>query len=86
LTLDALPWAEVVEIADDTGKKWPLPATRFTPFSLTLPAGQYSVTLRNPEAGPAVTRKAMVKAAGSESLLVELHRVDPEDYLRKAGF
>jgi serine/threonine protein kinase len=86
LTLDALPWAEVVEIADATGKKWPLPATRFTPFSLTLPAGQYSVTLRNPEAGPAVTRKAMVKAAGSESLLVELHRVDPEDYLRKAGF
>ena len=86
LALDALPWAEVLEVTDVAGKKWPLPASRFTPVSLTLPAGEYSVTLRNPSAGGAVTRKARVKATQSESLLVELRRVDAEDYLRRAGF
>ncbi len=85
LTLDALPWAEVVEVADAAGKKWPLPATRFTPLSLTLPAGEYSVTLKDP-AGPATTRKARVRAAASEALLVEFRRVDAEEYLRRAGF
>ncbi len=86
LTLDALPWAEVVEIVDPSGKQWPLPANRFTPLFLTLPVGEYSVTLKNPGAGPAVTRKALVKAAATESLLVELRRVNAEDYLRRVGF
>jgi len=86
LTLDALPWAEVVEVADQSGKRWPLPATASTPLSLTLPVGEYSVTLKNPHTGPAVTRKATVRAAASEPVLVVLRRVDAEDYLRKAGF
>jgi tetratricopeptide (TPR) repeat protein len=86
LALDALPWAEVVEVTDATGKKWPLPASHFTPMSLSLPAGEYSVTLRNPRAGGTVTRKTRVRAAQSEPLLVELRRVDAEDYLRRAGF
>jgi tRNA A-37 threonylcarbamoyl transferase component Bud32/tetratricopeptide (TPR) repeat protein len=86
LALDALPWAEIVEVSDATGKKWPLPATRFTPLALTLPAGEYSVTLRNPAAGGTVTRKARVRATASETLLVELRKVDAEDYFRRAGF
>jgi tRNA A-37 threonylcarbamoyl transferase component Bud32/tetratricopeptide (TPR) repeat protein len=86
LTLDALPWAEVVDLTDEAGKKVPLPTARFTPVSLTLPAGEYSVTLKNPSAGAPVTRKARVDAGRSETLLVELRRVDAEEYLRKAGF
>jgi tRNA A-37 threonylcarbamoyl transferase component Bud32/tetratricopeptide (TPR) repeat protein len=86
LTVDALPWAEVVEIADASGKKWPLPQARFTPLSLTLPAGEYKVTLRDPNTGPARTQMARVRAAASEPLLVELRRVDALEYLRKAGF
>jgi serine/threonine protein kinase len=86
LTVDALPWAEVVEITDGSGKRVPLPSARFTPLSLTLPAGEYSVTLKNPDAGASVTRKARVNATASETLLVELRRVDAEEYLRKAGF
>jgi tetratricopeptide (TPR) repeat protein len=85
LTLDALPWAEVVEVVDESGKRWPVPATRFTPLLMTLPVGEYKVTLKNPEAGP-VTRKAIVKTATTESLLVELRRVNAEEYLRKVGF
>jgi tRNA A-37 threonylcarbamoyl transferase component Bud32/tetratricopeptide (TPR) repeat protein len=86
LALDALPWAEVMEVKDAAGKAWPLPASHFTPFSLTLPAGEYSITVRNPQAGGTVTRKARVRATASESLLVELRRVDAEDYFRRAGF
>jgi tRNA A-37 threonylcarbamoyl transferase component Bud32/tetratricopeptide (TPR) repeat protein len=82
LTLDALPWAEVIEIADASGKKMPLPATRFTPLSLTLPVGEYSVTLKNPS-GPAVTRKARVPM--SEPLLVPFRPVDALEYLRQVG-
>jgi eukaryotic-like serine/threonine-protein kinase len=82
LTVDALPWAEVIEIADASGKKMPLGAARFTPLSLTLPAGEYSVTLKNPS-GPSVTRKARVPM--SEPLLVPFHPVDAEEYLRKVG-
>jgi eukaryotic-like serine/threonine-protein kinase len=86
LTVDALPWAEVVDITDGSGKSVPLPSARFTPLSLTLPAGEYSLTLKNPDAGASVTRKARVVATASETLLVELRRVDAEEYLRKAGF
>ncbi|HEY6555406.1 MAG TPA: protein kinase [Vicinamibacteria bacterium] len=86
LTVDALPWAEVIEVTDSSGKRWPLPATPFTPLRLTLPVGEYSVTLKNPHTGPAVTRKAAVATAASEPVLVVLRRVDAEEYLRKAGF
>jgi hypothetical protein len=86
MTVDALPWAEVIEVADPSGKRWPLPATKFTPLSLTLPVGEYSVTLKNPHTGPAVTRKVLVTTAASEPVLVVLRRVDAEEYLRKAGF
>jgi len=86
LTVDALPWAEVVEVVDESGKRWPLPANRFTPLFLSLPAGEYAVTLKNPQAGAAVTRKARVKVATTEPLLVELRRVNAEDYLRRVGF
>jgi tRNA A-37 threonylcarbamoyl transferase component Bud32/tetratricopeptide (TPR) repeat protein len=85
LTVDALPWAEVVDIVDGAGKRWPLPAARFTPLFLSLPVGEYSVTLKNPRAGAAVTRKVRVKSAATEALLVELRPVDAQEYLRRVG-
>ncbi len=71
---------------DASGKRVSLPPTRFTPLFLTLPIGEYTVTLKNPQAGPAVTRKARVRAAATEPLLVELQHVDADEYLRRVGF
>lgn len=45
LELDALPWAEVVEIRDAAGDPVPLDSPTYTPVRLDLPPGTYTVSL-----------------------------------------
>jgi hypothetical protein len=54
-------------------------------MALLLPAGEYTVTFKNPDKGAPITRKAKVVAAHNESVLAEFRRVDAADYLKKAG-
>jgi hypothetical protein len=74
-----------VDVADANGKKVALPGSRYTPLALSLPAGEYTVTFKNPDKSAPITRKAKVSAARSESVLAEFQRVDAADYLKRAG-
>jgi hypothetical protein len=84
LIVDALPWGEVLEIADAKGVAQALPENRFTPLALSLAPGEYTLRVRPPKGEPrSVT--VTVRASGAETKLVEFGRVDAAAYLRKSG-
>jgi eukaryotic-like serine/threonine-protein kinase len=84
LILDALPWGEVVEVLDVQGQPQPLPVNRFTPLALSLPAGEYRVSLR-PATGPPRTLSVRVRPLAAEARLERFAPVDAAAYLRKSG-
>ncbi len=84
LTIDALPWAEVVSVVDASGNKIDIGARAVTPLVLQVAPGQYELTLRN-----GVTRTVRVQvdaAAAATSPLVEFGKVDAADYFRRLGW
>lgn len=85
LILDARPWAEVSSVVDAHGRNWITSQGRFTPMMLALPAGRYSVTFRNPQAG---SREMTVEvlAGQTRQTTAELSEVDPADYFAKSGW
>ncbi len=46
--IDAVPWANVVSVKNESGKEQPLPSPASTPLVLTLPAGTYQIALTGP--------------------------------------
>jgi hypothetical protein len=84
LIVDALPWGEVLEVADAKGVAQALPENRFTPVALSLPPGEYRLRVRPPKGEPR-SLTVTVRASGAETELVEFGRVDAAAYLRKSG-
>jgi len=85
LVLDAAPWAEVLEITNGQGETMPLPGDRFTPLHLSLPEGEYRVSLRRPEATDPVTLDTVVTAGETEQRLERFDTLDAEAFLEKYG-
>ena len=84
LVLDALPWAEVLKIVDTAGTAQALSPNATTPLFLTLPPGDYDITLKN---GTSRTIKAHVDAAGiSQPPPVNFGQIDAADYFRRLGW
>jgi tetratricopeptide (TPR) repeat protein len=84
LALDALPWAEVAEVVDASGKRVDVGAARYTPMVLTLPPGQYTVQLVNGQ-----TRRAVhvaVRSGSVETKREDFGQVKADDYFKRAGF
>lgn len=48
VSLNVQPWAQIESIKDEKGRDVPIPIT-VTPCRLLLPAGNYTVTLKNPQ-------------------------------------
>ncbi|MEE8278455.1 MAG: protein kinase, partial [Thermoanaerobaculia bacterium] len=86
LTIDALPWAEVTEVVDAEGKRHPLHGEPFTPLVLSLPPGEYRISLTHPNFGEPQTLSVALEPGETETRLVEFQRVDVEDYFMKAGW
>ena len=83
LVIDAAPWAEIVEVVGATGRM--APSANYTPVALTLPEGEYKITLRNPnDATPRVVT-VKVTAATPARAFAEFKPVDVDDYFRRAG-
>jgi serine/threonine-protein kinase len=83
LVVDAAPWAEIVEIAGANG---PLPLTnRHTPLALSVPVGEYKITLRNPNDNASRVVTVQVKAGDAARAFAEFKPVDVDDYFRRAG-
>jgi hypothetical protein len=81
--IDATPWAEIVSVVNAAGQAQSIPAGAFTPLVLTLPAGNYQITLRN---GKTQTVPATVDATGVTTIgPVDFGKVDAADYFRRQG-
>jgi serine/threonine-protein kinase len=85
LIVDALPWGEVVELRDAKGAARDLPENRFTPLALSLPPGEYKLSVRPPKGEPrSVT--VTVRASGAETQVVDFGHVEAAAaYLRQSG-
>ncbi len=86
LTLDALPWAEVTEVVDASGTRHPLDDEPFTPLVLSLPAGEYTISLANPDFGEPRSLSVVLEPGQSEARLVEFQKVDIDSYFERAGW
>lgn len=85
LALDAAPWAEITDIVDAaTNRVIPVGVAKFTPLTLRLPPGEYSITFVNPAFQDPVVKKVRLHPLGS-SVFAEFRRVDAGEYLRAAG-
>jgi serine/threonine protein kinase len=84
--VDALPWGEVTEIVDALGKTHPVGEERFTPVVVALPAGEYTITVRDPAQTASTRLKVTVPASGSVTTKAEFRPVSADDYFSRAGF
>jgi hypothetical protein len=84
--VDAIPWGEVVEVLDASGRRQKLGDARYTPLSIALPPGTYTVQVRNPGAPEPATKAVTVRSQALEAVSVVFRRVNAQDYLQKTGF
>lgn len=83
LIINATPWGEVKSIKDKDGVEKLLTRPTYTPFLISLPAGNYTVELTNPNSGKSISRPVTVMKSGNPAeLKVELDPVDAEEYLK----
>ncbi len=86
LVIDAQPWAEIVEVAEATGRERVNGAGRYTPLTLTLAPGRYQVTLRHPEHDdPYVCRVAVVSGEAADCR-ADFVRRDARSFFAEAGW
>jgi hypothetical protein len=86
LAINALPWAEVVEVVDQDGDAQELPPDRNTPMFLGLPAGTYRVTLRPPDGAPPMKVEAEITGEETTRLLQRFEVMDVDEFLDRYGF
>lgn len=85
LIADALPWGEVVQIRGADGQPVNLPANRSTPLRLTLPAGDYTVTLRHPNAAGTAEERVTVSDRAIARTSPRFNVVDIDSLLDAGG-
>lgn len=81
LVVDARPWASVVRVLDAAGASVAVPADAVTPLRLILPAGQYSIALRD-QAGVTQTLQAQVRAARRVEVTAQFGSMSAAEYLK----
>ena len=86
LVIEAIPWGEVVRVADGAGTEVALPADRTTPVVLSLAPGAYEVEITRPDAAEPGSCRAEVPPSGAAHCRVELFPVTAVEYFRQAGW
>ncbi|GMV30938.1 MAG: hypothetical protein AMXMBFR59_30630 [Rhodanobacteraceae bacterium] len=86
LVLNAQPWAQVESVVDGNRRAVNLPGEASTPFALKLPAGNYVITFRHPQASKPVTVIAKVEAQRRAVANAAFPTISAEDYFSRAGW
>lgn len=81
LVINALPWAEIVEIRNSEGEEIALDGVNYTPLTLSLPAGSYQVVLRHGDLGERSVN-ATVAEGETAAELVPFAEISEDDLLR----
>ena len=85
IIVDAVPWGEVTEIVRDDGSAVSLPEESFTPLSLQIPAGTYTLTVRQPETNDTATQTLEITAGETATAWMELQPRDVDQLLERLG-
>lgn len=85
VVIDAAPWGTVTSIESASGAAQPLPADAATPVMLTLPPGDYRVTLAgpSPETPPQQVTFRVDAGAQAAAPLVRFQVLTPEEYFEE---
>ena len=86
LVIEAIPWGEVLRVADGAGGEVALPAERTTPLVLSLAPGAYEVEVTRPDLPGPRSCRAEVLPSGAAHCRVELFPVTTVEYFRQAGW
>lgn len=84
VVLKGLPWAEVMEVVDASGRNHVVARPLYTPAVLALPPGPYRVRFSNPLSGRELTVQTEVKPLQSVVCNARLDDIDAATYLRQA--
>jgi hypothetical protein len=85
LVINAVPWGRVREVVDSSGRQVATRAGAFTPVSLMLPPGRYTVSVVNPDSAREARFDAEVVAGQVVRRQVELGTLSEDDLLRGLG-
>ncbi|MGV8039020.1 MAG: hypothetical protein AB2L07_02725 [Thermoanaerobaculaceae bacterium] len=86
LVVSATPWGEVVSVRREDGKEVVVPAGQATPLRLALPAGRYTVTVRDPATRATTQRTAVVAASQTARVVIEVRAVSADELLTRFGW
>jgi serine/threonine-protein kinase PpkA len=86
LVFNAQPWGRVESVLDANRKPVELPSDATTPFKLTLPAGNYTVTFSHPQTRQPVRVLAKVEAKQRAVVTTAFPTINAEDYFSRAGW
>jgi tetratricopeptide (TPR) repeat protein len=86
LVVNALPWADVVSITDQSNKPVAISQSRSTPFRMMLRAGTYRVTLRNPGVREPRVLVANIEAKKSVQMSATFPTLTVDSFLERAGY
>jgi len=84
LVLDAVPWAEIVAIVAESGETQSLPSNPMTPITISLPPGQYEVTMRNKTRR--TIRVRLERGGVTQPDALDFGRIDAAEYFKKLGW
>ncbi len=86
LALDAVPWGRVLKVVGSDGREQPLRGDAATPLLLTLPEGEYTVTVQGPDGRTQQVAKAQVARGKVSAAELRFAALDADAYLKQAGF
>lgn len=84
--LAASPWAEVLEIADRSGTRLPLPDQPFTPLLLPLAPGTYRIALGYPGLEEPAVCELVIEVGSVVECAPEVAAIRPTDYFKAVGW
>ena len=86
LAIDAAPWGRVLKVVGSDGREQPLGGDAATPLLLTLPEGEYTVTVQGPDGRTQQVAKAQVARSKVSAAELRFAALDADAYLKQAGF
>jgi len=86
LVVTATPWGEIVSVKREDGLEVSVAVGRTTPVRLTVPAGHYTVTVRDPATRATSQQPAVVVAGQTARVVVAVRPVGTDDLLKRFGW
>ncbi len=87
LALDAVPWGEIVSLENPAAEEPPpISPSRFTPVIMSLPPGEYTVSLRYPPTGRVEERVIRIDSDTRVDERVIFENLDAKAYFQRVGW